>query len=72
MKLRPIKNLLSAGAKATSYDIMIKVQAVSHAEAMQMQEAIESFASHFNLTEMKSAAVKLKNPVNRKAIKTFL
>lgn len=57
---------------ARTFNIMVSVQAGSDKEAAEMQEAIQSFVSHFTVAEMKSAAHKLKSPSNRKMIKTFL
>lgn len=67
MKLPPLQR-----KQQQPYDLRIRVEAGSETEAKQMQEAIQSFVSHFSLEEMKSAAHKLKSPVNRKMIKTFL
>jgi hypothetical protein len=71
MKLPTLK-ALSPGQKTHSYAVNINVQAGSPQEAKEMQEAIQSFISHFNVTEMKTAAQKLKSPANRTMIKTFL
>jgi hypothetical protein len=57
---------------AKTFNITVSVQAGSDKEAVEMQEAIQSFVSHFSVAEMKSAAHKLKSPSNRKMIKTFL
>ncbi len=55
-----------------AFEIKVSVQAASDKEAAEMQEAIQSFVSHFTVAEMKSAANKLKSVTNRKMIKTFL
>lgn len=57
---------------ARPFNITVSVQAASDKEAAEMQEAIQSFVSHFTVAEMKSAAHKLKSVTNRKMIKTFL
>ena len=67
MKLPSLKKSVT-----DSYPVTINVQAANRQDAEQMKEAIESFATHFSLAEMKSAATKLKNATNRKMIKTFL
>jgi hypothetical protein len=73
MKLPTLKSFKTeAKASLQPFDVKINVSATGLAEAQQMQEAIQSFVSHFSVTEMKSAAAKLKNPTNRKMIKTFL
>jgi hypothetical protein len=73
MKL-PLKNLplKPGGASTGPYTVTMQLWARSQQEAEEMKEALESFLTHFTLPEMKSAATKLKNPLNRKAIKTFL
>lgn len=73
MKLPAIKSFATVTAKNNKpFDVKISVEATSEAEAKEMQAAIQSFVSHFSVTEMKSAATKLKSPTNRKMIKTFL
>jgi hypothetical protein len=73
MKLPSLKAFQSADkVTARPFEVKIKVDAASDTEAQQMQEAIQSFVSHFTVAEMKSAAAKLKSPSNRKMIKTFL
>ena len=73
MKLPAIKTLQAKeNANNRAFDLKISVQASGEAEAREMQEAIQSFVSHFSVAEMKSAANKLKSPTNRKMIKTFL
>jgi len=73
MKLPSLKSLQQKDNAATrSFDITVQVQATGDVQAKEMQEAIQSFVSHFSVAEMKSAANKLKSPSNRKMIKTFL
>jgi hypothetical protein len=55
-----------------AFEIRVSVQAANDKEAAEMKEAIQSFVSHFTVSEMKSAAHKLKSVTNRKMIKTFL
>ncbi|OJW79566.1 MAG: hypothetical protein BGO69_12615 [Bacteroidetes bacterium 46-16] len=55
-----------------AFEIRVSVQAANDKEAVEMQDAIQSFVSHFTVAEMKSAAHKLKSVTNRKMIKTFL
>lgn len=73
MKLPSLKSLQQKdSANTRPFDIAIQVQATGDVQAKEMQEAIQSFVSHFSVAEMKSAANKLKSPSNRKMIKTFL
>ena len=73
MKLPSLKSLQQKDNAATrSFDITVQVQATGDVQAKEMQEAIQSFVSHFSVAEMKSAANKIKSPSNRKMIKTFL
>ncbi|MBN9482184.1 MAG: hypothetical protein BGO70_16550 [Bacteroidetes bacterium 43-93] len=71
MKLPSLK-AFSPDKNKQAFGVMIQVQAGSEAEAAEMQEAIQSFVSHFSVEEMKTAAKKLKSPANRSMIKTFL
>lgn len=72
MKLTAFTGSKQKEASAKDVDITIRVRASSEKEAAEMQQAIQGFISHFTLAEMKSAALKLRNPVNRRMIKTFL
>lgn len=73
MKLPSLKSIHQKDSTtAKTFDITIQVQATGEGQAREMQEAIQSFVSHFSVAEMKSAAHKLKSPGNRKMIKTFL
>ena len=73
MKLPSLKSIQQMdSANTRPFDISIQVQATGNEQAKEMQEAIQSFVSHFTVAEMKSAANKLKSPSNRKMIKTFL
>ena len=71
MKLPALK-AFSPDKKTQPFSVSIRVQAGSETEAKEMQEAIQSFVSHFSVAEMKTAAQKLKSPANRTMLKTFL
>lgn len=73
MKLPSIKSFSKKEQPATgTFDINVTIRAADQTEAKEMKEAIQSFVSHFSLSEMKSAAHKLKSAANRKMLKTFL
>lgn len=72
MKLPAIKPFQQGKGTVKPHYVTISVQAADEQQAKEMQEAIQSFVSHFSVAEMKSAAQKLKSATNRKLIKTFL